>query len=299
MTTTSTTPRGVPGSPSRAMLQLARMEGRRMLRHPAVWVGLVGTALLGYGGFHSDDYAGTQYETVAWSVWALLLGISLASAPVFAREHIPVGEDAPLDRDRVAAARLLGGLWLVGLMLVVVVVGAIAIATGGGIELGDEPGRLTGIAYSIPEMAQPVLLAGYAVAIGAVAGHLTRIRSLASIALFVYWLMLGMFWLWSLPGIRYLTPLQILPFYDDLPGTRTNPIHYPSDWILGAPEWQEGWTRLIVSPDVAVAHDVYLLGLTLLLSAVLISTPRTRRQLVTIGALLAVTGVVAQGIAGP
>ena len=220
---------------------------------------------------------------------------------MFAREHIPVGEDASLDQDRVAAGRLLGGLWLVALMLVVVIVGAIAMSSQGGIEIGDEPGRLTGIGYSVPEMAQPVLLAGYAVAIGAVAGHLMRIRPLASIALFVYWLLVGTFWLWSLPGLRYLTPLQIFPFYER-PAWRRSPIpaDYPSDWILSAPDgWQDGWSRLIVSPEVAVGHDVYLLGLTLLLSAVLISTPRTRRQLVTIGALLAVTGVVAQGIAGP
>ena len=242
-----------------------------------------------------------QYESVASAVAPLLLCISLSSASVFAREHVPVSEDAPLDRDRVAAARLLGGLWLVWVMLVVVVVGAIAVAIAGGIEIGDEPGRLTGIGYSVPEMAQPVLLAGYAVAIGAVAGHLIRIRPLASIALFVYWLLVGNFWLWSLPGLRYLTPLQIFPFYEDQPGVLlTNPAHYPSDWILSAPSaWQDGWSRLIVSPDIAVAHDVYLLGLTLLLSAVVISTPRTRRQLVTIGALLAVAGVVAQGIAGP
>ena len=193
-----------------------------MLRHPAVWVGLGGTALLGYASFHTDEYAAEQYESVASSVVALLLCISLASAPVFAREHIPVGEDASLEQDRVAVGRLLGGLWLVALMLVVVIVGAIVMSGQGGIEIGDEPGRLTGIGYSIPEMAQPVLLAGYAVAIGAVAGHLIRIRPLASIALFVYWLLVGTFWLWSWPGLRYLTPHQIFPLYDDLPGTRTN-----------------------------------------------------------------------------
>ena len=54
-----------------------------------------------------------------------------------------------------------------------------------------------------------------------------------------------------------------------------------------------------MSPDVAVGHNIYLLGLNLLLSAEVISTPRTRRQLATIGALLAVAGVVAQGIVGP
>ena len=44
-----------------------------MLRHPAVWVGLVGTALLGYASFHTDEYAAEQYESVASSVVALLL----------------------------------------------------------------------------------------------------------------------------------------------------------------------------------------------------------------------------------
>jgi hypothetical protein len=265
-----------------------------------VWVGVATTAFFGYDGFHADDYAGVQYESIASAVVALLLCISLASASVFAREHVPVAEGAPMNRDRVAAARLLGGIWLVALMLVVVIVGATVMAGQGGLEIGDEPGRLTGIGYSVPEMAQPVLLAGYAVAIGAVAGHLIRIRPLASIALFVYWLLVGTFWLWSWPGIRYLTPHQILPFYDEQPVAINAPAHYPSDWILAAPDESEGgWTRLIVSPDVAVGHDVYLVGLILLLFAVVISTPRTRRQLVTIGALLAVIGVVAQAVVAP
>ena len=54
-----------------------------------------------------------------------------------------------------------------------------------------------------------------------------------------------------------------------------------------------------MSPGIAVGHDIYLLGLILLLSAVLISAPRTRRQLVSIGAVLAVVGVVVQVIAFP
>ena len=221
-----------------------------MLRHPAVWVGLAGTALLGYP-------ASTQTTTQARSTWRS----PPRCATLLLASPWPVRRCSPASTSRSAKThpwsagsgrrrRLLGGLWLVGLMLVVVVVGAIAMATGAASSIGDEPGRLTGIGYSVPEMAQPVLLAGYAVVIGAVAGHLIRVRA-ARLNRPVRVLAPGrrLFWLWIWPGLRYLTPLQIFPFYEDQPGVLlTNPANYPSDWILSAPSGMAG--RMVPSDRV-------------------------------------------------
>ncbi len=281
------------------MLQLARIEGHRMLRHPGPWIGLAFTILFGYSGFNDLPYGSAQWENMA-CVAPLLLGISMAVASAFSREHIALCEDASLERHRVAAARLLGGLGLVALMAGLVVSATILMTNLGGIYLGEPPGVLVGVWYSVPELMQPVVLAGFAVALGAVIGLGLRPRLLASVFLFVYWLLVGTYWLWAGPGLRYLTPLQTQPVSVEVGSANANPSSFPSNWALSAPnEWQSGWHRLIVSPELAAWHDVYVVGLTMVLVAVALGAPRVSRTLAAIGALAIVGGVTMQAIVGP
>ena len=94
-----------------------------------------------------------------------------------------MSDEAPLEPYRRSLARLLGGLALVGLVALVVGAGVVWLRLRGGLGLGDEPGRTAHAQYSLPELLQPVLLACFAVALGAAVVHLVRSRLLASIVL--------------------------------------------------------------------------------------------------------------------
>ena len=111
-----------------------------MLRHPAPWGGLLLT-VLSARDIDPASWASAQYQGLQSSLTPLLLGISLAAASAFGREHVAVSDDAPVEPIRRSLARLLGALPLVGLMVVVIVAAAVWLRSTGGLGLGDEPGR--------------------------------------------------------------------------------------------------------------------------------------------------------------
>ena len=184
------------------MGQLARIEARRMLRHPAPWVGLVLSGLW-LQGVSETSWASAHYEGLLAGLTPVLLGLSLASLSAFAREHVAVSDDAPLEPYRRSLARLVGGVALVGLMALVVGAGVAWLRLGPGLGLGDEPGHTAHAQYSLPELLQPVLLACFAVALGAAVVHLVRSRLMASIVLALTWFLVGAtYWMFqgSLPA---------------------------------------------------------------------------------------------------
>jgi hypothetical protein len=292
-------PRRVEAPPHAALGRLAWIEGRRMLRHPAPWVGL---ALSGWWAFDVLDeaWASARYEGLIASLAPLLLGISLASVSSFGRELVPIAEDAPMDRTRRAGARLLGGLSLVGVVAVIVAGIAVAIAARGGLELGQEPGRTAHAHYSLPELLQPVLLAGVAIAAGAAVVRVVRQPVAAAIVLVVGWFLVGgTNWLFNGDGIRWLTPVQVQPIPIEVGPAATDPTTFPDSWLLSVPgEFQPQWVRLVVSPATAAWHDVYLVALVALLVAVAVPG-RVRRPLLAGGLVLAVAAVLLQWAVAP
>ena len=186
-----------------------------------------------------------------------------------------------------------------GLVAVVVGAAALLIRIEGGIRLGDEPGRTEHAYYTLPELAQPVLLAAFAVALGAAVVHVVRQRLVAGILLFVYWFVVWVYWLFNSPVLRWLTPLQVPPVPVDVGPASTSPASFPQEWLLSTPgEYQEQWVRLVVSPSLAAWHDVYLVALTLL--AVAVAVPgRVRRACAVAGAVLAVGAVLMQAVVNP
>jgi hypothetical protein len=281
-----------------AVRQLAWVEGRRMLRHPAPWIGLVLTVLWTWD--LDDNWSTERYEGLAVAPTPLLLGISLASLSAFAKERVPVADAAPLGPSRRAAARLLGGLPLIGLMLLVVVAGEVWLRFGSGVGLGDEPGHTDNAHFTLPELLQPVLLAALAVAIGAVAVRTIRHRLAAAIALFLGWFLVGSaYWMFNGSVLRWLTPIQVQPLYVDAGPASTDPTTFPGDWLLAAPsDWQDDWARLVVSPSLAAWHDVYLVALTVVAVGAVIPG-RSRRPLLLAGAVLGVAAVLLQRMVTP
>jgi hypothetical protein len=298
VTTTSAGPRVDPTG-REAIGQLARIEAGRMLRHPAPWAGL---ALSGWWlhGVSETAWASSQYEGLLTGLTPLLLGVSVASASAFAREHVPVSDEAPLEPYRRSLARLLGGLALVALVGLVVAAGAVWLRVRGGLGLGDEPGHTAHAYYSLPELLQPVLLACFAVALGAAVVHLVRSRLVASVVLVLLWFLAGAtYWMFQGSIGRMLTPLQVQPVLVEAGPVQADPTGFPARWLLSAPgQYQDFWGRLIVSPQLAAWHDLYLVSLTLLLVAVAVPG-RLRRPLLVSGAVIAVGAVLMQSVVAP
>lgn len=277
-----------------ATQELARIEALRMVRHPAPWLGAALAVLMGWSMWE-ESWSGQRYTGLVASLTPLLLGISLASVSAFGRELVPVADAAPLGRSRRSAARLLGGLPLVLLAAVLVTGVATWLRVTGGVPLGEEPGRTVHAHHTFPELLQLVLLAGLAVAAGAAAVHVLRQRLAASIVLSLGWFLVGAtYWIFNGPVLRWIAPVQVQPAYVDVGPPETDPTTFPAGWLLVAPgEFQDHWARVVVSPAMALWHDLYLVGLVAL--AVAVAVPgRARRPLVIGGAVLAVAGVVLQ-----
>lgn len=293
MTSTVARPR-LDSTPRAAVGQLARLEARRMLRHPAPWVGLAVTAWFAVGVFDAD-WSAAHYEGLVAALTPLLLGVTVAAASAFAREQTAVSDDAPVDRRQRSLARLLGGLSLVGMVGLITVGAAVWLRIRGGLALGDEPGRTAHAHYSVPELLQPVLLAAFAVALGAVLVRLLRHPLAASVVAFVIWFLLGAtYWVLNTPVLRWLTPVQVQPVPVEIGPAATDPSTFPATWLLSAPgEYQEHWIRLVVSPTMAGWHDVYVAALTVLLAAAVVPG-RYRRPFVVAAVVVAAGAVLMQ-----
>ena len=282
-----------------AVAELARIEARRMLRHPAPWIGIALTALMAWN-IWDESWSGQRYTGVVAALTPMLLGISVASVSASGRELVPVAEAAPVGRSQRTAARLLAGLPLVGVAALVVAAGATWLRSIGGVPLGDDPGRTLHAHHTLPELVQPVLLAAFAVVLGAAVVRLVRQRLAASILLAVGWFLVGAtYWLFGSGVLRWLAVVQVQPFYVNVGPVRTDPRTFPADWLLTAPgQYQDHWARVVVSQVLALWHDVYLVGLVLLLLAVVLAG-RARRAFAVAGLVVALGAVALQHAAAP
>jgi hypothetical protein len=282
-----------------AVWTLARIEARRMLCHPAPWIGIGLSCWFGSLALRGDSVDTGQYPVLLVASLPMLLGVSLASVSAFGRELMPVSDDAPMTAATRSMARLLGALSLVAVVAVVVASTGAWLRFSGGIPLGEEPGFTLHAHYTLPELLQPVLLACFAVAIGSAAVHLLRNRLLASIVTFLMWTMTSVFWWMAVGPLQWLVLLQVQPGLVDVGPQTTDPMTFPEDWLLARPnEFQDFWARLVVSPALAAWHDLYLIGLTMLAVAAAIPG-RWRRHLAIGGALVAGLAVLMQSTVAP
>jgi hypothetical protein len=177
---------------------------------------------------------------------------------------------------------------------------ALWLRSTGGLSLGVEPGRTENAHHTFPELLQLVLLAGFAVALGAAIVHVLRRRLAAAIVVVLGWFLVGgTYWMFNGPVLRAFTPLQVQPVTVEVGPWDADPSTFPSSWLLTAPnEYQDFWAREVVSPAMAAWHDLYLVGLVLLATAVAVPG-RPRRPLLAGGLVLAVAGVALQMVVAP
>jgi len=278
----------------RVVLQLARLEARRMLRTP--WLLLVlpltwwdaRTTLLA-------DWSGAAYLALPSVAGPAVAAVSITVAMACSRDRQPLAEDAPVVAEQRAVARLLAGGVFVVIMAVVVAVVAVWLRARGGLVLGDEPGRTAHAQPTLPEVFQPVVLTAFAVALGAAAARWVRNRMGAAVGLFLLWFAASItYWVFNGPALREWALLQIQPVVVRVAPWSADPTTLPSSWLLSAPgQYQDFWGRLVVSPALAAWHDVYLVGLTALLAGVAVGGRRARR-VAAAGLLLAVVAVALQ-----
>lgn len=287
-------PHAVPPSRSRVVRALALAEGLRMLRHPALPAGVL-LSLFALRSVEENTWSGARYTGYVAAVGGLLWGVSVAAAHAAARARTPLAEDAPVRHTDRVVGRLLGGSALVGVVAAVVLVGAVWLRVSGGLDLGDEPGRTEHAQYTLPELLQPVVLAVFAVAVGmAVGAHVRRTVEAVVVVSVLWFATCGLYWIFNAPQFQPLALVQVLPARVVVGPTSADPLSFPETWLLSRPgTYQDGWVRLVVSPEMAAWHDVYVVGLALVAAAFLFSG-RTRRSLAGAGVGVATLAAIVQ-----
>ncbi|WP_028660181.1 hypothetical protein [Nocardioides insulae] len=285
----------------RVVVALARTEARRTLRSPWLLAAVVLTAAMVRSWLQPSEWNGDKY-----GAWFLLpaagyIAVSLIVAGGFHRQRTDVASGAPVDAtDRCLGVAL--GAWPAVALTLAFTTGLTAyIWWIGGVDLGTEPGRTLHAHPTAAELSQPVAATLLAVAAGAAVGRRVRHRVTAAIVLLVGWLPVTVTaWAFTAPGVAAFSILQTQPVYVEVGPASTDPLTFPSHWLLEPPsEYQDHWARLVVSESLAWWHTGWLLGLSALVFALALPGGRARRLLVLGGTVLAAVSVGAQLLVYP
>lgn len=208
--TTFAIPDAAPRSVGRSVLQLAAVESRRLLRHPAFLAGLLGSLVLVWLSSTRDDkWVGDRYSTaiVAW-VW-LWLGTFVSAAAMAGRDRwlqdadlFPGTPISPTVRLRALLIALAGPV-------TVAAIGAAGAAiwftTRGGFDLG--PGR-SQIDPPLAHWIQVPVLAALAGTAGIAVAQLPRKRLIVAGLLALFTVFSSVYWLLSVYPVRVLVPFM-------------------------------------------------------------------------------------------
>jgi hypothetical protein len=262
-----------------AVVELARIESLRMLRRASIWIGLTLAVLLAaIEARNVEDWSAQKYQAlVPLSVFPLAMGVYVAGVRSgnrdWSRRHPPLAEEAPLDGDARAWARLASLLVPIAMAaLLMVVIGAVS-RIEGGFWVGDGQFRTDSAVHSVFELLQPALIVAVvgaaAVAIG---GAVRRSGPAIVVGTVLLFLSGGVYWMWNSDPLYTTALMQVQPL--------------------------DNHTGIVAHTPTVMFHDLYLVGLvTLCLGLSLRKSPR--RQLVGGGAAVAVCAVVAQLVVAP
>lgn len=280
---------------------LARLEARRNLRAPWLWLGMVLTAVTAHANldvdFSGGGYQGVSAAFAALAAGTFVLAVLAGSRDRTATNDTPLAPEAVLDADHRALARLLGlipplamgALFTLGVFVVARV--------EGGFWVGDVPGRTDSAQHGLFEALQPLALLVLATTTGVALGRATAQRTLVCLLGALVTVVFGfVYWAWQGEPLAYVTLVQTQPFEVPMswPGGRVDLGLVPADWLLSAPDaYESRWAHLVFDQRIAAAHDAYLLGLATVATGFAVRG-RALRPLVAGGALLAVAAVAAQ-----
>jgi hypothetical protein len=299
---TAAPPRPASRPASRWPWTLAGLEARRHLRNPVLWFGVVVTVYSTWRSSMIDWTAGpysafpVDFVPCAWALF--VLGTLSGGRDHLAGLRPPPTVATASGDDRVAAARLLGLLAPLAVVAAVVLGVVIMMRLEGGYVIGEATWRTDSAQPTLPEIAQPVLLAAACGAAGVAVGRAVRFTFLAvaagTLVLFTFGLIS---WAWQWTPAVYVAPVQHQPFSVAVPGGSL--ANAPSDWWLSSPgEFQRDWQRLVIDPTVAAGHDLVLLGVAAAFAGWAVRRA-VGRGLAVAGLALATVGVVVQVAAAP
>lgn len=301
-----------PAEPStlphrRSVRSLCLIEAKRYCRRLSMWIGVALTILFSAINFRAEGaggFSGDRYESaIPVGLVTMYLGVFIAGARTGGRDqstdHPGLAEEAPLDRNDRALARLAG--LAVPLALSAVVVAGIAIASRieGGFWIGDFPRRTDTALHSFVELLQPVLVVALFGAAGVAAGSAAKRSAPVIVVGAVVWVVACMvYWGWQSNGVHLFALVQTQPMSLDLPAG-TDPTALPADWYTSAPnEYESLWQRQLIHLPTVLWHNVYLLGLTALCCGLAIRRTLGTR-ITVIGLAVAAIGVAGQAVVSP
>lgn len=280
---------------------LALLEARRFAMRASLWAGWAATVL--YAITAHTDWPGGSYESaIPLSFSFLVLGVFVAAVRTGSRDVDrdlpPLAEEAALDGGDRLAARLLALTLPVALAALTAIGITVAARLEGGFWLGDGPRRTDSAAHTVVELLQPVLVVALAGAIGVVVGHATHRTALVLIVgVFTWALLIPFYWVWNSAGLYPMSLVQVMPLRVPLP--RFDSItDTPANWYVEFPgQYQPELVRDLVHVPTVVFHDLYLLGVTLLVAAPIARDHRRAARVA--GGAVAIGAVIAQWLVSP
>jgi hypothetical protein len=285
-------------APPTAVRALARVEARRVMRHPALLIGAAAATYLSLRGWIAGRPPEAAWPTQTYEQLTLLwsplhLGAMLAATMVALR---PRGDAAaemlavrPLGERHRTAALLLAGTVPMAVTAAVITVNWLLIADAGGIPTGfPEPVILF---PTVADAAYAICLTGsaYAAGIALARAYASRLLSTVLGSVFAYVFFLHYWttgWLPVYFVVPYVSPMSAVP-----------PDGSPTDLPISQIGGGGGWLALVRDTDLVACRAVYIAGVGVLLTAFALrrSDRDSRiRPLVVLGSILATGGVLLQ-----
>jgi hypothetical protein len=287
------------------VVQLAVVEGKRMLRHPVFLAGLALVVLsIVQGASGEEDWSG-QTAYLLMTGWSLLWTATMLTAGLVAGRQRFVGDPdlfpgTPIGPSARAAACVLGLAGPAAATAVAAAAFGLRFGLGGQLTAGDPP-YTTSLHYGPLQFAQPVFLVVLAGAVGVLIAQLRGGRLPVLVATVVVTFYSGIaVWMFGVHPLRVLVPFM-WPYYERvIPGP-------PADWTTDDPpvmppdQYTDTWREVRVDSLALGFHLVFVVGLILVATwgaCRLAGSERPPRWLATVGLALAVVGGLLAVITG-
>lgn len=293
-TTTPTSP--ARASHPRAVLALARLEAGRMLRHPLVALGLAASVwLVLTSDPAAESYPGDTYMTTMVLLVPMLAAVSFVTAVAFNRERQDFGSTFPVSESGRAVARLLATTPFIALSALFAVLVAWREGFVGGMPVGHPSWSGDHAVHTPAELSQYVALAVLAVAAGASLGRRTARPAAFVAVLVVGWFVVATYWLFSHPVVSPFSIIQSQPLHLYAGDRAAAYWTFPAEWRLQPPgPHSDQWSRLFLSESLAWWHNLWLVGLAVVLVSAALPEGRSRRWVLVLGGIAALVGLGGQ-----
>ncbi len=277
---------------------LAAIEIRWYARRLTIWLAFAMSGAISLGtnaDWQSGAYTEKIVSVIPLGAVAFVTALRAAGRDTL-RDGAQFASTAPIGRDIRAAARL------IGLAVPTAMAALVALAIGvvsrieGGYWIGDGRWRTDTALHPWYELVQLPLTVAVLGAFGALLGATVRHRWLAPAGVaggLVVLLGSTMWWVWNIPPIHSVAIFQGQPLQIDIPDSVFS-AGIPDHWLAEGPnEFGDGWRRMVVHGPTIIAHDVYLVGLGLVLAGATIRS-QIGRRMASIGAVVVVAAVATQ-----